>query len=389
MLNNFYWLATLKALTLSMTIPVPRKINSEIPILINATNIGLTLSGISRYSLALSRYFLNNWDYPFQLAVNEDGMTHFQDFKGDKRIITCPAWISPNLGFKGNFLRFLWANKICMGSCPGIIFNTSQMEGCLFGEKQIIAVHDCIPLIFPQYHKKQYLYFRFYLPLVLKRAVKIITFSNFTKNNLIENYKISENKISVIYHGVESTPLQVQSTPDKEPYLLSVGRPSPTKNFEGLIKALEILITQYKLDIKLVLTCNKSDINFPTKNELVNNIHFVGYVSDEELKSLFKNALLFVWPSLYEGFGFPPLEAMLAGCPTAISKTSCLPEIYKDASVYFNPENPEEIAQAINQVLLNKQLRTSLIQKGFKRAQQYTWEISCKAHIEILEDLIK
>jgi len=356
--------------------------------LINATNIGTTLSGISRYSLRLSLYLLQNWDYPFKLAVNIDGLSHFKDFRHDKRILVCPASLSPNLGFKGNFLRLLWANKMSIATPHKLVFNTSQMEGCLIGKSQIIAIHDCIPYLFPDLHKKQYLYFKYYLPLVLRRAEKIITFSDLTKKTIRKIYKIPASKISVIYHGIENFPHQTLPATHKEDFIFFVGNPSPIKNLEVLIKALEILTTQYKVNIKLTVTCNKSDITFPIARGLDHSINFIGYVSDEKLLTLYKQAKLFVWPSLYDGFGFPPLEAMAAGCPTVVSRASCLPEICKDATIYFNPVNSVEIARTINRVLTDKSLRESLIKKGFERTQKFAWEISAKAHIKLFEALL-
>ena len=124
--------------------------------IINATNIGMKLSGIGRYSLSLSLYFLKHWNYPFQLYINRYALPYFENVENTYKIKLSNKYISPDFGFRGHLLRVLWTNKLCLQNPKKLIFNTSQLEGCLNYKKQIITVHDLIPLIFPQYHKKLY-----------------------------------------------------------------------------------------------------------------------------------------------------------------------------------------------------------------------------------------
>jgi len=131
--------------------------------IINATNAGSRLSGIGKYSLSLSQYFLQYWNYPFKLFVNSRGIMHLKNLKDESRIKLVNRCVSPDYGFNGHLLRLLWTNKLSLQDQNDIIFNTSQLEGCLYHKRQIITVHDLIPLIFQQYHKKQYHYFRFFL----------------------------------------------------------------------------------------------------------------------------------------------------------------------------------------------------------------------------------
>ncbi|OGP55705.1 MAG: hypothetical protein A2Y65_03065 [Deltaproteobacteria bacterium RBG_13_52_11] len=122
--------------------------------IINATNIGQRLTGIGRYPLALSLYFLEHWDYPFQLFINKRALVHFAKIEKKYKIRLVEGNISPDFGFRGNLLRLLWSNKLGLQNQKELIFNASQMEGCFLHEKQIITVHDLIPIIFPRYHKK-------------------------------------------------------------------------------------------------------------------------------------------------------------------------------------------------------------------------------------------
>jgi glycosyltransferase involved in cell wall biosynthesis len=210
-------------------------------IIINATNIGRNLSGIGRYSLSLSHYFLEHWDYPFQLFINNYAQIHFQGVKNIGKIKVASSLISPDLDFKGHLLRLLWTNKLCLQNQKDLVFNTSQLEGSLNHKKQVITVHDLIPLIFPQYHKKQYYYFKYVLPIILKNTIKVLSVSHHTKNLIMDLYKIPKERISVIYNGISESFLNCKVNPKKQDYILYVGRISPTKNIKGLIKAFELL----------------------------------------------------------------------------------------------------------------------------------------------------
>jgi glycosyltransferase involved in cell wall biosynthesis len=204
----------------------------------------------------------------------------------------------------------------------------------------------------------------------------------------MEIYKIPEEKISVIYNGINHISLEGDLNSQKKDYILYVGRFSQMKNLGRLIKAFTLLTNKYKLGLKLVLPCQKEDIPFDLIKDVEKYIAFVGYVSEDQLIKLYREALLFAFPSLYEGFGFPPLEAMAHGCPTLVSNVASLPEVCGDAAYFVDPYDEESIADGIYQVATNSSLRESLIQKGLKRAKLFAWEESRKKHIEIFEEIL-
>ena len=170
--------------------------------IVNATNIGRNLSGIGRYSLGISEFLLKHWEHPLELILNARGSVHFNQYKNDQRIKIKTGLMSPDYGIKGHFLRLLYSNKLSFSNSNDILFTTSQLEGSFFHKRQILVVHDCLPYVFPEYHKRQYFYFKTLLPKILKTSVRIITFSNFNKDSIMEIYKVHEKKISVIYHGI-------------------------------------------------------------------------------------------------------------------------------------------------------------------------------------------
>jgi len=356
--------------------------------IVNATNIGRNLSGIGRYSLCISEFLLKHWEHPLNLIINARGSVHFNKYTNDNRIKIKTGLMSPDHGFRGHLLRLLYSNKLSFSNSNDILFTTSQLEGSLFNKKQIIAVQDCIPYVFPKYHKKQYYFFKTILPGILKRSLRILTCSNFSKSSIMEIWKIPEQKISVIYNGINHINLDGKLKARQKNYILYVGRSSPIKNLGNLIKAFRLLTNKYKLGLKLILTCQKRDVPFDLIKSMEKHIEFAGYVSEDQLVKLYQEALLFAFPSLYEGFGFPPLEAMAQGCPTVVSNVASLPEVCGDAAYFVDPYDEESIADGIYQVATNSTLREALIQKGIKRAKLFTWEESGKKHIKVFEEIL-
>jgi glycosyltransferase involved in cell wall biosynthesis len=356
-------------------------------VIINSTNIGRNLSGIGRYSLSLSLHFLKEWDHPFQLVINREALVHFEDAESRDKIKVVKGSLSPDFGLRGHLKRLLWTNRLGLNNPKEFIFNTSQLEGGFFHRRQILTVHDLIPLIFPEYHKRQYYYFKYMLPIALKNALRILTGSCHTKSLITDRYGIPEEKIRVIPYGINPK-LFHHGSGVKRDYILYVGRVSPTKNINSLIKAFELLIDRYKLKVGLKITGRFTEYHFNMDEKLRENVEFLGNVSDKELPDLYRRASLLVFPSFYEGYGFPPLEAMACGCPVVVSHVASLPEVCGDAAYYVDPYSIESIAEGMYQMLTNETLRQSLINKGLERAKRLTWERSAQEHIRIFEEVL-
>ena len=266
--------------------------------------------------------------------------------------------------------------------------------------KKIITIHDLSPFLFPHtFDRITVLLHKLLLPRTLKTADKIITDSNSTKKDLVNYFNISEEKIRVILLAADEKFKRLNKEEINEvkqkhnlnfPFILYVGMLEARKNITALIKAF-YKIKKKKLPNKLVITGKKGwkykEI-FKTidKLNLQKDVVFTGYVSDVDLPALYNAADLFVYPSLYEGFGLPPLEAMACGTPVITSNTSSLPEVVGDAGIMVDPHDVDGLADAMHKVLSNDGLREDMIKKGLKRAKIFNWEKCAKETLEVYEE---
>lgn len=241
----------------------------------------------------------------------------------------------------------------------------------------VITVHDMIYERLPEYFSKEEVaYITQQKKEVILKASRIIAISENTKKDLIELLHIDQQKIDVIYHGTSMQRFEQKATmqlPNK--YILYVGSRYSYKNFNRFIEAFSLLTQK---DNKLYLICTGNEFSLDEEDKLskllIKNRTLQINASDKELSELYTRASLFVFPSLYEGFGIPILEAYACHCPIAISNTSCFPEIAGDAAVYFNPYSVNDIANAIEEVIYDPLKTNELIHKGIERLKLYSWE---------------
>lgn len=268
--------------------------------------------------------------------------------------------------------------------------------------KYIVTIHDLTFKVYPQMMKGlDSLYYNLFVPLSAKNADVIIADSFNTKKDIIKYLGIDEKKIEVVYPGVDErfSPIQNISQLDNfqrrynlpANFILTVSTLEPRKNIIRLVNAYHKLKTS--LDHKLVIAGAKgwkySSVFERVKElNLQNSVIFTNYIPDEELPLLYNLADMFVFPSLYEGFGLPVLEAMACGTPVITSNVASLPEVIGEAGLLINPLNENELVNAIYQVLSDKKLSTQLAQKGIKQAKLFSWEKSALEIKKIYERIL-
>jgi glycosyltransferase involved in cell wall biosynthesis len=262
----------------------------------------------------------------------------------------------------------------------------SPLVGC----PVVVTIHDCIHLRFPQYlpNRMAYLYARTFMAIGARRAKRIITVSQASKDDIQRYLRTPASKIEVIHNGLDARYLSPPDATEVDkvrerfilnaPFILYAGNIKPHKNVERLIEAFALLRQDGHQDFKLLIIGDELS-KYPGLRRLVHRHHlhphvrFFGFVSDATLAALYRLASIFVFPSLFEGFGFPPLEAMASGTPVITSNVSSLPEVVGDAAVLVDPLNPPAIAAAMARVLSDPALRRDLIARGHVRAQAFSW----------------
>ena len=269
-------------------------------------------------------------------------------------------------------------------------------------KKIVTTVHDFSFHVQPEWHPKERLsYFKKHFWKNAAASDWIITVSNFTKQEIIRYMDYPEEKISVIYNAVDHNLYKVydahilQATKKKfdleDHFLLFVGSIEPRKNLLNLLKAYHLLSKDIKKNHPLVLVGFKGWENKEIMQEIEKekeHIRYLGYLSDMELAYVYNLATLFIYPSLYEGFGIPPLEAMACGTAVIASNTTSLPEACGNAAEYIVPLDSTDIAEKIRYILSDSSKRDILIEKGLEHVKLFTWDKAAKEHIQVFEQVL-
>ncbi|HUD09128.1 MAG TPA: glycosyltransferase family 1 protein [Candidatus Saccharimonadales bacterium] len=296
----------------------------------------------------------------------------------------------------------LWALPHFLNKNPVDVFHTQYIAPFWLPKKVklVLTIHDISFNFFPQFIKKSDLFFlKTLIPRSLKMASKIIAVSEFTKKEIEKYYHIPAEKIAAIHNGVDFESFNQTISTEKleevkrkynlpENFILYVGTFQPRKNIPVVIEALK------DLDIKLVLAGNRKAHNFDKridetigKNNLGDRVIFPGWIDEEDKPALYKLARCFVFPSLYEGFGIPIIEAMAAGTPVVSSDIPCLTEVGGEGALFADPKKPQEFAKKIREILSDKNLRDSLIKKGVEIAKSYTWQKNAEKTLGVYSGL--
>ena len=264
--------------------------------------------------------------------------------------------------------------------------------------RAVVTIHDCIHLRFPQYlpNRLAYTYAKYMIGHALRTSVRVLTVSEASRNDILHFFpKANAARISVIPNAIDESLLVVPTEEEmdrvKERYqirgrfVLFVGNIKPHKNLERLVSAFALLKKRPgHEDLRLIIIGEESG-GYTSVRRIVEtagirqDVRFFGFVPDPTLAALYRLADVFAFPSLYEGFGLPPLEAMACGTPVVTSRTSSLPEVVGDAAVLVDPESVEDIASGIARVLEDDALRKVLIERGTERVRHFSWERSVQA----------
>ncbi len=259
----------------------------------------------------------------------------------------------------------------------------------------VVTIHDCIHLMFPQYlpNKFAHAYARTFMTMAARRSARVLTVSEASKRDILHFFRIPSSKVEVVYNAIDDRFDREPEVDDvvrvreryqlNDPFLLYAGNIKPHKNVDRVIEAFARLKKRGFERLRLLIIGDEISKNPQLRravhrHQLHHDVRFLGFVPDATLAVLYRLADVFVFPSLYEGFGLPPLEAMASGTPVVTSNVSSLPEVVGDAALLVDPRDAEAIAGAVQRILVDADLRRTLTQKGLARAHEFSWERSVR-----------
>jgi len=363
-------------------------------------------TGTEIYSLHLIRALLaGEANHRFRLYFNQAPAAGLFPSDVDSRVLPFPR-LWTHLRLSGEMLAVP----------PDVLFVPSHVLPLIHPARSVVTIHDLGYHYYPEAHTLfQNVYLRWSTRYNAQTATRVLADSEATRNDLLRYYGIPGERIVVVYPGRDESLAPVEDREAlaetraryglKAPYLLYVGTLHPRKNLVRMIDAFAAASSatrasggqgeresQRVLALQLVLAGQKGWLYEEVfarvrKLGLENRVVFTGYVPDADLPSLLSGALAFVFPSLYEGFGFPVLEAMACGTPVICSNVSSLPEVSGDAALQIDPLDTEALAEAMVRVATDESLRKMLIQRGQEQIQRFSWQRSASHVLEVLEDV--
>ncbi len=374
---------------------------------IDARFYGPVGKGLGRYTQEIVDYLTkNDSEHNYVIFL---GKQNFADFVIDNPRITKVLADVKWYGLAEQIVmpRLIKQNKIDLMHFPH--FNVPVACPVKF----VVTVHDLIltkyptvraTTLSPWFYQLKNIAYKIVIRLAIMRAQKIITVSEFTKIDIVKYFKIKPERIVVTYEGVAKLKTKISEINTQEdkslldlkivkPFLLYVGNAYPHKNLIKLLTVVKHLFKHHDLQLVLV---GKIDYFYQKLVALVSKwpkmererIIFTGYVSDDGLEQLYRNALIYVFPSLYEGFGLPPLEAMARNCPVVSSDRSSMPEILGSAALYFDPEKDNDIFQQLELVIVDSDLRKKMIKAGVEQVKIYDWGRCAQLTLEVYKTIL-
>lgn len=360
------------------------------------------LAGTSRYALNTMRWLLaNDQSNDYIIFSTKEFAVNIEEYLPNMRytISVCP--------FKAErfCVRILWEQCVLpvqlILNKVDILFAPSLSAPVFSGVRCVVVIHDMVAFYFgSRYGKLRKCYIRLLTRCLLEKAERIVTVSQHSMNDIAKHSKKSVSKLSVVYEGVEDKfrviddPSVLMCCREKyklpERFVLYVGMLEPGKNIYRLIRAYSGI---YKTIREKLVIAGKKGWAYSEIFELVKELGiekevlFTGYVDDKDLPALFNCASVFVYPSLYEGFGLPCLEAMACGVPVITSGVTSLPEVVGDAAVLVDPQNEESIALAIKELVGSEHLREEKQKKGFERIKMFSWEKSTQKLLQVFGEI--
>jgi glycosyltransferase involved in cell wall biosynthesis len=357
---------------------------SESGLLVNLASLMTRPTGISTYALNL---------LPHLQALDPTLLTA-QPLPA-YRCYPTPAKLTAEQGIQGHLKRLVWTEtdlpKISQQLKAKLLFSPLPEAPLLSPSRYVVMVHDLIPLKLPNLRSPLTLYNRFLVPRILENALHILCNSTATADDLTQLLKIPAGKITPILLAYDQQHFQWLDLPTDQ-YFLYLGRHAPHKNLSRLIAAFASVAQDQDSQLWLA---GEPDRRYTPRLKaqiaslgLTSQVKFLDYIAYADLPRLINQAIALVFPSLWEGFGLPVLEAMACGTPVITSNLSSLPEVAGEAALLVNPDQVDELAEAMRMIVNDAGLRSQLRQAGLRRAKQFSWAKTGQATVELIKQYL-
>ncbi|AFY58277.1 glycosyltransferase [Rivularia sp. PCC 7116] len=360
-----------------------------------SSNLIINLSIIFSQPTGISNYAQNLFPYLKFLQPTLLTSQRYPDFD----CYEIPNNLTPAQGTKGHLNRLIWTQfqlpKIYQQLKSNLLFSPIPEAPINSKCRYVVTFHDAIPLRFPKKRSPLTYYHRYYVPRILRKAEHIICNSEATAKDIHHFYQAPKSKITPILLAHDTQhfrPLANNNIQQDNPYFLYLGRQDPYKNLQRIISAFAALPISHEYQLwfagsedKRYTPLLKTQIQ---ELGITERVKFLNYVPYSELPKIINQAVALVFPSLWEGFGFPVLEAMACGTPVITSNISSLPEVAGDAAILVNPYHTGELTEAMQLIATDEQLRNSLSNLGIERAKEFSWEKTGKATVEVLSRFV-
>lgn len=351
-------------------------------VLINGRFLLMPISGVQRYGREMISALLQRSDPRFEF------------------VLALPRSIDPSLfegvstirggGFLPGILwQQLWLPPIFRRAGCDILWSPCNIGPVRLG-RHVVTIHDASPFACGEYFSPHFRsYYRWAWRELGRHTIRIVTNSAFSRDELVRHGVAGPDKISVVPAGVSSRFRHVSAGGGTRGYVLTVGSRDPRKNIRRLLEAWELIPAEVRQGRELLIAGGAYGCFSPEGLKVPSggDVRFLGFVGEGDLPALYSGADVFVYPSLYEGFGLPPLEAMACGCPVVASRAGPLPGVCGPAAVYVDPLKPESIAGGIARVMQDGRLRDVLVAAGHRQAARFTWDRSAEKLLGVLDEV--
>jgi glycosyltransferase involved in cell wall biosynthesis len=358
-------------------------------ILINATCYSEKPSGVAVFNRELTKNIIKINPDIFKVYTTIDFLPDFNNKVNLSNKVSSGNTL-------GNLRRWFWEQTdLNLLSCD-LLFSIAP-EGPILTKNKALVIYDILPVKYPQCYKRMKYYVKFMLPLILKTSKMLFFISESAKEETHNYFDISNIPFKIIYPGYDTESFKtrekgfIKTNYGYDKYFLYVGEMRPYKNISNAVLAYH---RSNLLDYKFLIVGKKDNKFYPDVQKLVDelklneNVIFLDYVSCHELPYFYNDAIAFVFPSEYEGFGLPPLEAMASGLPVITTKFTSIPEVCGNAPIYIDPKNISDISSAIINIVSDGNLRMNLREKSLERAKLFSWEKCAKEYYDVLISLV-